>query len=56
MRQTTKIFKVDDPSLQFVLHDWRVPRAIHQFGYDHSRWVGTHMRGKLQPDPFLRIF
>jgi hypothetical protein len=33
--------------MQFVLHDWRTPRAAHKFGYDHSRWVGMHVRGGL---------
>lgn len=41
-----KTLQVDDPDMQFILHDWRTPRAAHKFGYDHSRWVGTHMRGE----------
>jgi len=46
--------EVDDASLQFVLHDWRVPRAAHQFGYDHSPWVGTNMRGDIRNHLFAR--
>lgn len=37
--------EIEDPDMQFVVHDWRTPRAAQRFGYDHYSGMGTCFRG-----------
>ncbi|KAF8320833.1 hypothetical protein DL93DRAFT_2073569 [Clavulina sp. PMI_390] len=52
--------KVDDSDMQFLLHDWRVPRAVERFGYDNSRDTPAYLRGIDYPafaaQSVLRIY
>lgn len=47
--------EVDDPDMQFFLHDWRTPRAAQRFGYDNSSGVGTYLRGSYHRQIFAFV-
>ncbi|KAF8320826.1 hypothetical protein DL93DRAFT_1739997 [Clavulina sp. PMI_390] len=46
--------EVEDLDMQFVLHDWRTPRATQRFGYDSSFDSIAHLRGDVRGNLFAR--